>query len=71
MYCVILSTKRVFFIFVNIQKAMDTFNLLTRPVCEFYTFYFSYPIVTFFHWQINTYLRAYLPEHSHVSENYF
>ena len=37
-----------FFIFVNIQKAKSTLNLLTKPIFKIYIFYFSYPIVIFF-----------------------
>ena len=52
------NNKSVFFIFANIQKATNTLNLLTNPICEIHIFYFSYRTVIFFHWQIKlTYLH--------------
>ena len=50
----------IFFVFVSIQKAANTFNLLTNPIYEFYIFYFRYPIVIFFS-LANKYLLSYLP----------
>ena len=42
MYCVILPTAKVFFIFVSIQKPTNTFNLSSNSIYEIYIFYFSY-----------------------------
>ena len=62
MYCVILPTTKVIFIFDSIQKATNTLNPLTNSICEIYVFYFSYSIVNFsFDWQINAYFLTYLP----------
>ena len=42
MFCVILPTTKLFFIFVSIQKPTNTFNRLTNSIYEIYIFYFSY-----------------------------
>ena len=42
MYCVILQTTKVFFIFASIQKPTNTLNLLTNSIYKIYIFYFSY-----------------------------
>ena len=60
MYCIILPTAKVFFIFVSIQKPTNTLHLSTNSIHETYLFYFSYIfyfiVSLFFHWKINTYL---------------
>ena len=61
MYCVILPTAKVFFIFVSIQKPTNTFNLSSNSIYEIYIFYFSYIfyfIVNFFF--IGKYILTYL-----------
>ena len=42
MFCVILPTTKLFFIFVSIQKPTNTLNRLTNSIYEIYIFYFSY-----------------------------
>ena len=63
MYCVILSTTKVFFIIVDIQKPVNSLNRLTNSVYEIYIFYFSYIYyfilnVFFIDKQILTYLAS-------------
>ena len=42
------NNKSVSFIFVHIQKATNTLNLLTNPIYQIYVFCFSYHIVNLF-----------------------
>ena len=40
---------------------MNTLNLLTKPICKIFIYFVSViPLLTFSHWQINTYLFTYL-----------
>ena len=55
-----IANNKSVFIFVNIQKATNTLNLLTNTIYQISMFYFSYLIMNlFFHWQINTCLLTY------------
>ena len=64
MYCVILPTTKVFFIFVSIRKPTNTLNHLTNSIYEIYIFCFSYIFyfivnLFFIGKQILTYLLTY------------
>ena len=53
------ANNKSVFIFVDIQKATNTLNLLTNPICQISMFYFSYLIIIFFS-LANKYLLTYL-----------